>query len=141
CACPDRRRQSANGGCRASGTDSRFGAALELCDGAGRQLAFNRHYQDNDALLDCTLPEHGDYYVRLFEFTHTQGSADHFYRLTISTTPWIDAIMPVVVEPGKTTPLLVYGRNLPGGQLDPAAVQDGCVLERTLITVAAPNHP
>src|SRR5262249_52496457 len=60
---------------------------------------------------------------------------------SISTAPWIDAVMPVVVEPGKTTPLVVYGRNLPGGQLDPAAVQDGCVLERTLVTVAVPKDP
>ena len=106
--------------CLASSIDSRLRAALELYDAAGRQLAFNRHYLDNDALLDYTLPDDGDYYVRLFEFSHTQGSAEHFYRLTISTAPWIDAIVPVVVEPGKTTLLTVYGRNLPGGQLDPA---------------------
>jgi hypothetical protein len=127
--------------CLASSIDSRLRAALELYDGAGRQLAVNRHYHDNDALLDCTLPADGDYYVRLFEFTHTQGSAEHFYRLSISTAPWIDAIVPVVVEPGKTTPLTVYGRNLPGGQLDPAAVHDGCVLEKTMVTVTVPNDP
>jgi hypothetical protein len=127
--------------CLASSIDSRLRAALELYDRAGRQLAFNRHYQDNDALLDCTLPEDGDYYVRLFEFTHTQGSAEHFYRLSVSTAPWIDAVMPVVVEPGKTTSLVVYGRNLPGGQLDPAAVQDGCVLEKAVVTLSVPGDP
>jgi hypothetical protein len=127
--------------CLASSIDSRLLAALELYDSAGRQLAFNRHYQSNDALADCTLPDDGDYYVRLYEFTHLQGSAEHFYRLTISTAPWIDAIFPVVVEPGKTTPLTVYGRNLPGGQLDPAAVQDGGVLEKALVMVNVPNDP
>src|SRR6266851_5022760 len=91
--------------CLASSIDSRLRAALELYDGAGRQLAFNRHYHDNDALLDCTLADDGDYFVRLFEFTHTQGSGEHFYRLTISTAPWIDAVSPIEVEPGKTTPL------------------------------------
>src|SRR5262249_35589523 len=93
------------------------------------------------ALLDYTLPEDGDYYVRLYEFTHTQGSAEHFYRLTISTAPWIDAVSPVAVEPGKTTPLTVYGRNLPNGHLDRTAVQDGCVLEKAMVMVEAPNDP
>lgn len=127
--------------CLASSIDSRLRAALELYDSSGRQLAFNRHYQDNDALLDCTLANDGDYFVRLFEFTHTQGGADHFYRLTVSTAPWIDAIAPVVVEPGKTTLLTVYGRNLPGGQPDPTAAQDGCVLEKALVMVDVPNDP
>jgi hypothetical protein len=127
--------------CLASSIDSRLRAALELYDSAGRQLAFNRRYQENDALLDCTLPEDGDYYVRLYEFTHTQGSAEHFYRLSLSTTPWIDAVAPVMVEPGKTTLLTVYGRNLPGGQPEPAAVQDGRVLEKTMMIANAPNDP
>jgi hypothetical protein len=127
--------------CLASSIDSRLRAALELYDRRGRELAVNYHYEHNDALVDCTLPDDGDYYVRLFEFTHTQGSAEHFYRLSLSTTPWIDAIVPVMVEPSKTTLLTVYGRNLPGGQLDPAAVQDGCVLERSTVIANAPNDP
>jgi hypothetical protein len=127
--------------CLASSIDSRLLAGLELYDRAGRQLAINHHYQDNDALIDCTLPEDGDYCLRVFEFTHIQGSAEHFYRLSISTAPWIDAVVPVMVEPSKTTLLTVYGRNLPGGQLDPAAIQDGCVLERATVMTNAPNDP
>ena len=49
----------------------------------------------------CTLPDDGDYYVRLFQFTHTQGTAEHFYRLSITTAPWIDAIYPCVVRAGQ----------------------------------------
>ena len=75
--------------CLASTIDSRLLAALELYDSAGRQLAYNRHYRNHDALIDCMLHGDGDYFVRLYEFTHSQGSPEHFYRLTITTAPWI----------------------------------------------------
>jgi hypothetical protein len=127
--------------CLASSIDSRLIAGLELYDARGKRLAFNRHYHDTDALVDATLPEDGDYYVRLFEFTHALGSPDHFYRLTISTAPWIDAVFPPVVEPGKPAQLTVYGRNLPGGQPDPEAVVDGRVLEKITVSVTPPADP
>jgi hypothetical protein len=127
--------------CLASSIDSRLMAALELYDSAGHQLAFNRHYHDNDALVDCTLPSDGDYLVRVYEFTHAEGTPEHFYRLSITTAPWIDAILPLAVEPGKTANLTVYGRNLPGGQLDPAAVENGSVLEKCTVTLAVPGDP
>src|SRR5437870_12797915 len=95
--------------CLASSLDSRLLPEIELYDAGGRRLAHNRNYHHADALCDATLPSDGDYYVRLFEFTHTQGSAEHFYRLSVSTAPWIDAIHPAVVEPGKTAQLTVYG--------------------------------
>jgi hypothetical protein len=127
--------------CLASSIDSRLIAGLELYDARGKRLAFNRHYHDTDALVDATLPEDGDYYVRLFEFTHALGSPEHFYRLTISTAPWIDAVFPPVVEPGKPARLAVYGRNLPGGQPDPEAVVDGRVLEKVTVSVTPPADP
>src|SRR6266849_671352 len=127
--------------CLASSIDSRLQPALELYDSAGQRLAFNRHYQDYDALLDCTLPGDGDYYIRLYEFTYTQGSAEYFYRLSISTAPWIDAVYPPMAEPGKATQVTIYGRNLPGGKPDPSAVVNGRVLEKAVATVTAPSDP
>jgi hypothetical protein len=127
--------------CLASTIDSRLQPAIELYDSGGHPLGFNRHYQGKDALLDCTLPADGDYYIRLFEFTYTQGSPEHFYRLTISTAPWIDAVFPPVVEPGKPAQLTVYGRNLPDGKPDPAAVVNGRILEKITVTVNVPNDP
>lgn len=127
--------------CLASSIDSRFEPGLEMYDKNGRQVAFNRMYDGADALLDYTLPADGDYWVRVFEFTYTRGSPEHFYRLTVSTAPWIDAIVPPVVEPGKTSQLVVYGRNLPGGVLDADAQIDGRSLEKLWITVTAPATP
>lgn len=127
--------------CLSSTIDSRLSAALELYDSAGRKLCSNRNYHANDALLDCALEADGDYYVRLFEFTHTLGDAECFYRLSISTLPWIDAVHPCVVAPGKAEQLTVYGRNLPGGKLDPTAVIDGRILEKVQVSFPVPSDP
>jgi hypothetical protein len=127
--------------CLASTIDSRLFAGLGLYDKAGHQLALNRHFRDNDAQVDCTLPADGDYYLRVAEFTHSQGSGEHFYRLNLSTAPWIDAILPLAVVPGQTTSLTVYGRNLPGGQLDSTSVEDGKVLEKLPVLVNVPFDP
>jgi hypothetical protein len=132
--------------CLALSIDSRMRPALELYDARGRLLTANDRYRGNrhatssDALVDCTLPADGDYFVRLAQFTYTAGDAQHFYRLSISTAPWIDAVHPAVVEPGKPATLTVYGRNLPDGKPDPSAVVDGAVLEKVTVTVNVPGE-
>ena len=88
-------------------------------------------------MLDRTLTEDGDYLVRVYSFTYTQGGPEHFYRLSISTAPWIDAVFPPLVVSGRDNTLTVYGRNLPGGKLDPTAVVNGSVLETLTVHVKA----
>jgi len=127
--------------CPAGSIESRLHPVIELFDAAGKKLGANRDYQGTDALLDCTLPADGDYYVRLFQFTHILGGTEYFYRLSISTAPWIDAIFPPVVEPGKPAQLTVYGRNLPGGKPDPSAVVAGSILEKATVQINVPNDP
>ncbi len=134
--------------CRASSIDSRATPGVEIYNDKDRQVASNTNYQGDDAVADFTAPEDGDYQVRVFQFTHTfrqpvfggmpPGSSDYFYRLTISTAPWIDSVVPSVIEPGKTADVTVYGRNLPGGKLDPSAVADDVVLEKITLKVTAP---
>jgi hypothetical protein len=134
--------------CLASTIDSRLQPAVEVYDAKDRQVAANRNYQGADALADFTAAEDGDYQIRLFQFTHSfrqaipgglpPGVSDHHYRLSVTTAPWIDAVFPPVIEPGKTTRVTVYGRNLPGGKPDPAAVADDVVLEKTTLQVTPP---
>jgi hypothetical protein len=140
-AFPGKKGQRVIFSCLASSIDSRFHPGMEIYDAKGKMLGSNRNYNDRDALTDITLPDDGDYFVRLFSFTHTQGNAEHFYRLSISTGPWIDAIHPCVVEPGKENTLTVYGRNLPGGKLDKGSVVDGRELEKITVKVNVPNDP
>lgn len=127
--------------CLTTSIESRLQAGLEIYSAAGKLLSANRNYQNNDAVTDAILPEDGDYFVRLFSFTHTQGGPDYHYRLTIGTMPWIDAVTPAAVEPGKETKVEVLGRNLPGGVLVPNLSLDGRPLERALLSVKAPGEP
>ncbi len=129
--------------CLASSIDSRFDPEMKIYSMQNKLVASNvSRYNDNDVVLDCVIPADGDYLVRLCEFTHTQGNAEHFYRLTISTGPWIDAVYPPAIEPGKAAQVTLYGRNLPGGQKDPTAVTiEGEVLEKATVTITAPADP
>jgi hypothetical protein len=125
--------------CLTSSIDSKLPATIELFGPGGALLGVNRNYKHDDALLDAVLPADGDYYVRVASFAYTLGGPDYFYRLTISTAPWIDAVYPPVVEPGTKATVTVYGRNLPGGKADPAAVIDGRTLEKITTTVDVPK--
>lgn len=127
--------------CLGSGIDSRLNPELRVFDATQRQLAYGRNYQERDALVDLTLPADGDYFVRLCEFTHIFGSPEHFYRLTVTTAPWIDAIYPPVVEVGKPTQVTLYGRNLPNGMPDPSATDEGRRLEKAVVTITPPADP
>lgn len=121
--------------CLTSSIDSKLPVQIEVYSATDKFLGSNRGYQNNDALVDVTLPEDGNYFVRLHAFTYTLGGPDYFYRLTISTAPWIDAVVPAVVEAGKESKVTVYGRNLPKGVADSAAVVEGKTLEKLVVTV------
>ncbi len=124
--------------CRASSIDSKAKAMIEIYSAEGRKLAINRNYKDGDAVADLVLPADGDYFVRLFEFTYQTGSPDHVYRLAISTAPWIDAVFPTAIEPGKPTSVTLFGRNLPGGSPADGLVLDGRPLEKLTVTITPP---
>jgi len=125
--------------CATTSIDSRLPVELQVYSAKGDQLGSNRGYSDNNALLDVTLPEDGDYFTRLSSFSYTQGGVDYFYRLTVTTAPWIDAIYPPIVETGKATQVTVYGRNLPGGKFDPDAVVNQRILEKAIVSVKTPS--
>jgi hypothetical protein len=124
--------------CLTSSIDSKATPLVEVFDASGRKLASNRNYRDNDALVDVALPADGEYFVRVCQFTYTAGNADYFYRLSISTAPWIDAVFPPVVEPGKATQVTLYGRNLPGGQPADGYTSDGRPLEKAVVSITPP---
>ena len=59
----------------------------------GKPIATNRGYRGGDAVLDFKAAIDGEYLVRVSQFAYTTGGPDHFYRLTVRTGPWIDAVM------------------------------------------------
>jgi hypothetical protein len=127
--------------CLCASLDSRLHPEMDLIDPSGRKIANHRPEPERDGLLDATLPADGDYAVRLVHFTYTLGGPEYFYRLSISTAPYVDAVFPPMIEPGKTASVTLYGRNLPGGQPDQAAVLDRQVLDKLVVKVTAPNDP
>ncbi len=121
--------------CAASSIDSKLKPLVEVFAPDGKRLANARNYQDADALADVAIPTDGEYLVRLTEFAHQAGSADHFYRLKIAAMPWIDAVYPPIVEPGKPANVTLFGRNLPGGKPVPGMTIDGRPIDSLAVTI------
>jgi len=86
--------------CLTSSIDSKLQADLMVSGPDGKPLASNRGYRDGDAVLDFKALTDGDYVVRLSQFAYTTGGYDHFYRLTVTAEPWVDALYPPVVGSG-----------------------------------------
>jgi hypothetical protein len=61
--------------------------------------------------------------------------------LSLSNGPWLDAVFPPVVEPGKATEVTLYGRNLPGGKPVAGGKMHGGLLEQATAIVHAPSDP
>ncbi len=144
--------------CQAGKIDSKLKSQIELYDASGvippvaagaaappapqaaqlgRRLGFTRSTAKRDALLDVSLPADGDYFVRVSDNVNV-GSVDHFYRLTITTGPYVEFALPPAGVAGSNTQITLFGRNLPGGQ--PAGVNvDGRPLEKVAVSVTVPG--
>jgi hypothetical protein len=128
--------------CLAGHLDSRLDPHVQLfAPGQPYPLASNRRYDGRNAVLDAVLPRDGDYLIRVVQHTHLSGGNDHFYRLSVSLAPWIDAAWPPLVEPGKPAAITLWGRNLPNGTPDPQALLDGRPLDRVSVEVPASGDP
>ncbi|MGE3313680.1 MAG: pre-peptidase, partial [Planctomycetaceae bacterium] len=84
--------------CEALRIDSRFAASLELFAGT-RRIAHTKSGVRRDAVLDVTLPSDGEYILQVHDVTF-RGGAELFYRLTLTTGPHLDYIMPPAGAPG-----------------------------------------
>ena len=127
--------------CAAGSIDSRLDPELQVLAAAGEKLGASWRYRDMDACVGLVLPADGEYLVRLCQRAHLFGDAHHFYRLTLTTGPWIEAAFPNVLTEGRITPVTFWGRNLPGGVPDPATLLDGVPLEKVTVPLAPPDDP
>jgi hypothetical protein len=103
--------------------DSPLDATVSVLDARGKEIAYSGDYVGKDPFLDLTVPEDGDYVVKIWDFVYG-GGPDHVYRLWIGGIPHLDAVIPVAVRPGEKTTLTLLGRNLPGGQPAPEGLQE-----------------
>lgn len=123
--------------CMARRLDSKLDAALEIYNVTGKRLEFaRRNLVGQDALVDLAVAADGEYFIKLYDFTYA-GGEDYPYRLTISTGPYIDFILPSAGLPGSNAQYTVFGRNLPGGQ--PAGIAShGRPLDKLVVNIPLP---
>ncbi|MCS6864030.1 MAG: PPC domain-containing protein [Gemmataceae bacterium] len=82
--------------CLCSSIDSKLYADVMVSGPDGKPLVANRGYREGDAVVSFIAPTDGEYRVRVAQFAYTSGGYDHFYRLTVTTQKWRDAIFPPV---------------------------------------------
>ncbi|HMP16369.1 MAG TPA: PPC domain-containing protein, partial [Gemmatales bacterium] len=124
--------------CSAESMDSRLYPDIRVFTKSGKLIAANRPRSAPDGYCHFTAPATTTYLVRLCSHAHLLGGAEAFYRLSISTRPWIEAITPAIVEPGKTREAFLWGRNLPGASLDPNFRVEGQPLQKMNIVLTSP---
>lgn len=129
--------------CKAWRLDSKLDGFLWLFDANGKQLAASQdeaiRNEKRDPFIDFDIPADGDYFVKFTDFTYS-GSGDHFYRLAVTTLPYIDFITPLGAKPGAREPITVYGRNLPDGKSSAFTVK-GRPLQQLVLPAPLPDAP
>ena len=120
--------------CQTVELDFRTEDVLVISDTSGRELARNHR----GGPLDFTTPNDGEFRLKLHDSTF-RGGEEYFYRLTISTRPWIDFIHPSSGLPASKSKYTVYGRNLPGGAPAKDLVLGGKLLEKIEVEIELPS--
>ncbi|MEI6233526.1 MAG: PPC domain-containing protein [Planctomycetota bacterium] len=129
--------------CQAWRIDSKMDGVMWLYNSAGKQMAASQDEdfssEKRDPMFDFDVPADGDYSVKITDFTYNGGTG-YFYRLKISTLPYIDYIMPSAAAPGTTAAITFYGRNLPGGEKTDLTIH-GRPLQKVTQQITVPNDP
>lgn len=99
--------------CAGRRIDSRMRPIVRLLNTAGNQLAFSRATHRREPLLDFVAPADENYLIKISDVTY-RGGDSCFYRLELSTRPYIDFVYPPSGTPGTTSRFTLYGHNLPG---------------------------
>jgi hypothetical protein len=120
--------------CLTEAIDSRMEPNLVVADQAGHELERARQ----GGLIDFIAPTDASYLLQVHDFLFRGGDA-YFYRLTLSTGPHVDFILPPCGLPGSKTNYTVYGRNLPGGKPVKGQTLDGKPLEQLSVEISFPS--
>jgi hypothetical protein len=112
--------------------------SVHVRDLQGREVPFGMDLRRRDPVFTCTIPADGDYLVQFHEITGNMGEVGEgtFYRVTLTTGPWLDFVTPPGARRGATAHLTFHGWNL-GGKPGPGAVQADVPVPAD----AAPQYP
>jgi hypothetical protein len=126
--------------CCAERIDSSIDATLVLFGPDGRKIRIVRDTQSCDPVLDFAAPADGEYVVGVYDFVF-RGGSNYFYHLAISSSPWIDFVIPPAGQPGSSAQYTIYGRNLPGGSPAEGLSVEGAPLQQLKVSIALPSDP
>jgi WD40 repeat protein len=91
---------------------SKVDAVLNLTDRSGRVLASNNDFDTSgDPLIAHTFPAEGDFAVVVTDL-QSNGSPDHFYRLSMGELPFVTACFPPCIPAHKDAEVELVGFNL-----------------------------
>lgn len=129
--------------CHAWRIDSRLDAVMWLYDANGKQLAASQDEdyssEKRDPEIDFECQNDGDYFIKFNDFTYNGGN-QYPYRLSLSTLPVVDFILPSAAAPGTTAAINFYGRNLPNGEKTDMLIH-GKPLQKLTQQIAIPAEP
>jgi len=86
---------------------------ITLKDLTGKELAQNDDYYRADPMLPYKFDKAGEYVISLRDVGY-RGNPNWVYRLTMTTWPYVTAVVPCAVRPGQSVTLHVEGFNLSG---------------------------
>jgi len=121
--------------CQAEELDSRMQPSLGVFDAQGRELARNRL----GGFVDFTAPVDGVFFAQVHDFLF-RGGHEYFYRLTASTAPHLDFVLPPSGPAGGKGKFTLFGRNLPGGKPSPFKGADGRPLDQLEVEIQLPAN-
>jgi hypothetical protein len=94
-------------------------AVMQICSADGFVLTQNDDFRGLDPQLVFVAPCDGDYVVRIFAFPSTpnssitlSGNAAYVYRLTLTTSGFLDHTMPLAVARSNPTVVRLCGWNI-----------------------------
>ncbi len=95
-------------------------ASLRIVSPAGHFLAQNLDHRGLDPQLVWTAPETGDFLVQVFGFPAAPnstiglaGGENFLYRLTLTTGPFLEGVLPLAISAKQPTSLQLLGWNIP----------------------------
>jgi len=120
--------------------DSSMQPMLQLYNAAGRRLGESRRIRAQEASLVYTATADEDLIVRVQDAVY--GGGDSFvYRLSFDSRPLIDWISPAFVVANSQSPVMVYGRHLPGGLPTGRTLEGQPVFQQQMTISAASEQP
>ncbi len=90
--------------------------SLDLLDAQGRTIATAEDTLGFDPLITLKVPADGEYTVRA-QLLNYGGFPEAVYRLTLGAVPYVTGVFPPGAQRGVSTPVELFGPNVPTGTL------------------------